>query len=77
MSGIAGHGRAFPSWRRARAADGTRIRAANRNGAGPYETVTLADHQTGAPFAMLNIHDAGGEIAATPDLLSAVTLPAR
>ncbi len=54
---------------KALAADGKRIRAANRNGAGHYETVTLADHQTGAPFAMLNFHDEGGEIAATQDLL--------
>ena len=51
------------------AADGKRIRAANRNGEGHYETVTLADHATGAPFAVLNVHDQDGEIAATQNLL--------
>ena len=43
--------------------------SSSRNGEGHYETVTLADHATGAPFAVLNFHDQGGEIAATQDLL--------
>ena len=51
------------------AADGQRIHAAHRNGEGHDETVTLADHATSAPFAVLNVHDQGGEIAATQDLL--------
>ena len=44
-------------------------RAAHCNGDGHDETVTLAGHATGAPFAVLNVHDQGGEIAATQDLL--------
>ncbi len=54
---------------RAIAADGKRIRGANRNGDGHHETVTLVDHVTGAPFAILGYTDDGGEIAALNDLL--------
>ena len=54
---------------RALAADGKRIRGANRNGTGHHETVALVDHETGAPFALLNIDDDGGEVAAAQDLL--------
>ena len=54
---------------RALAADGKRIRGANRNGAGHHETVALVDHASGAPFALLNFDDKGGELAATHDLL--------
>ena len=54
---------------RALAADGKRIRGANRNGDGHHETVALVDHATGAPFALLNFGDEGGELAATHDLL--------
>ncbi len=54
---------------RAIAADGKRIRGANRNGDGHHETVTLVDHVTGAPFAILGYNDDGGEIAALNDLL--------
>ncbi len=50
---------------RALAADGKRIRGANRNG--HHETVALVDHASGAPFALLNFDD--GEPAATHDLL--------
>ena len=38
---------------RALAADGKRIRGANRNGDGHHETVALVDHESGAPFALL------------------------
>ena len=54
---------------RALAADGKRIRGANRNGGGHHETVALAGHETGAPFALLNFGDEGGETAAAQDLL--------
>ncbi len=50
---------------RALAADGKRIRGANRNGDGHHETVAL--HESGAPFALLNFD--GGELAAMHDLL--------
>ena len=54
---------------RALAADGKRIRGANGDGDGHHETVALAGHATGAPFALLNLADEGGEAAATQDLL--------
>ena len=54
---------------RALAADGKRIRGANRNGDGHHETVALVDHASGAPLALLNFDDEGGELAATHDLL--------
>ncbi len=54
---------------RALAADGKRIRGANRNGTGHHETVSLVDHMTGAPVALLGYAEQGGEIAATHDLL--------
>ena len=54
---------------RALAADGKRIRGANRNGAGHHETAALVDHASGAPFALLNFDDEGGELAAVHDLL--------
>ncbi len=54
---------------RALAADGKRIRGANRNGDGHHETVALVGHESGAPFALLNFDDGGGERAATHDLL--------
>ncbi len=54
---------------RALAADGKRIRGANRNGADHHETVALVDRLSGAPFALLNFGDDGGELAATHDLL--------
>ncbi len=54
---------------RALAADGKRIRGANRNGEDHYETVALVEHGAGAPFALMNFGDEGGERAATIDLL--------
>ena len=54
---------------RALAADGKRILRPNRNGDGHHETVALVDHETGAPFALLNFGDDGGELAAVHDLL--------
>ena len=54
---------------RALAADGRRVRVANHNGEGHHETVALVDHETGAPFALLNFGDDSGELAAAHDLL--------
>ncbi len=54
---------------RALAADGKRIRGANRNGDGHHETVARVDPASGAPFALLNFDDGGGERAALHDLL--------
>lgn len=54
---------------RSLAADGKRIRGANRNGDGRHETVALVDHATGAPVSMLGFADEGGERAALHDLL--------
>ena len=54
---------------RALAADGKRIRGANRTGENHYETVALVDHASGAPLSLLGFTDAGGEQAALRDLL--------
>ncbi len=54
---------------RSLAADDKRIRGANRNGEDHHETVALVDHVTGAPFALLNFGDEGGELATMHDLL--------
>ena len=45
--------------RTALAADGMRIRGANRNGTMHFETATLVEHGTGVPVASLNYHDDG------------------
>ena len=55
---------------RALAADGKRLRGANRHGEAHHETVALVDHASGAPFALLNFGDQGGERAAMHDLLA-------
>ncbi len=54
---------------RARTAEGTRIRGAHRNGAGHPETGVRVDLASGAPFALRNFGDEGGELAAPHDLL--------
>ena len=56
------------------AADGKRIRGANRNGTMHFETATLVEHTTGVPLASLNFHDEGGEIAAVHALLEEVSI---
>ena len=58
-----------PRQRRAIAADGKRIRGANRHGSLRYETATLVEHGTGVPLASLNFHDENGELAAVGALL--------
>ena len=55
--------------RQALAADGKRIRGANRNGTVRYETATLVEHSSGVPLASLNFHDQNGELAAVGALL--------
>ncbi len=62
---------------RALAADGKRIRGANRNGAGRHETVALVDHATGAPVASLGFGDEGGGRAALRDLLERTDIRGR
>ena len=63
-----------PGQRQALAADGKRIRGANRNGSIRYETATLVDHSTGVPVANLNFHDQNGELAAVGALLEVVSI---
>ena len=60
--------------RQALAADGKRIRGANRNGTMRYETATLVEHRTGVPVASLNFHDQNGELAAVGALLEVVPI---
>ena len=62
---------------RAIAIDGKRIRGANRNGDGHFETATLVEHATRMPVATLNYHDDGGEIAAVRTLLEQVPVEGR
>ena len=63
-----------PRQRRALAADGKRIRGANRHGSLRYETATLVEHGTGVPLASLNFHDENGELAAVGALLETVPI---
>ena len=60
--------------RQALAADGKRIRGANRNGTLRYETATLVEHTTGLPLASLNFHDQNGELAPVGALLEVVPI---
>ena len=62
---------------RAIAIDGKRIRGANRNGDGHFETATLVEHATRMPVATLNDHDDGGEIAAVRTLLEQAPVEGR
>ena len=62
---------------RALAGDGKRIRGANRNGDGHHETVTLVDHTSGVPVAMLGFADQGGELAALHDLLDRIDIQGK
>ena len=59
------------------ATDGKRIRGANRNGDSHFETATIVEHGTGVPFASLNFHDEGGEVAAVRALLEEVPVAGR
>ena len=59
------------------AADGKRIRGANRNGDGHYETATLVAHDTGLPVASLGFNDKNGEQSAIRALFEQVPLAGR
>ncbi len=59
------------------AADGKRVRVANRNGPQHHETVTLVAHGSGLPLASLGLHDQNGEIAAVRALFEEVPLAGR
>ena len=56
------------------AADGKRLRGANRNGDGHFETATLVAHDTGLPVASPGFHDKSGERAAIAALFEEVSL---
>ena len=56
------------------AADGKRLRGANRNGDGHFETATLVAHDTGLPVASQGFHDESGERAALAALFEEVPL---
>ena len=56
------------------AADGKRLRGANRNGDGHFETATLVAHDTGLPVASQGFHDESGERAAIAALFEEVPL---
>ena len=56
------------------AADGKRLRGANRNGDGLFETATLVAHDTALPVASHGFHDESGERAAIAALLEEVSL---
>ena len=66
-----------PGQQQALAADGKRIRGANRNGTMRYETATLVEHTTGVPVASLNFHDQNGELAAVGALLEVVPISGK
>ena len=59
------------------AADGKRIRGANRNGDQHYETVTLVAHDSTVPVASLVVREDGGEQAALGALLEQVDISGR
>ena len=56
------------------AADGKRLRGANRNGDGHFETATLVAHETGLPVASHGFHDESGKRAALAALFEEVPL---
>ena len=59
------------------AADGKRLRGANRNGDGHFETATLVAHDTALPVASHGFHDENGERSAIRALLEEVSLAGR
>lgn len=59
------------------AIDGKRIRGANRNGDGHYETVTMVEHGSGAPLGSLDFREEGAEIAAVFALLEEVSVEGK
>ena len=59
------------------AADGKRLRGANRNGDGYFETATLVTHDATLPVASQGFHDENGERSAIRALLEEVSLAGR
>ena len=59
------------------AADGKRLRGANRNGDGFFKTATLVAHDTGLPVASHGFHDKSGERSAIAALFEEVSLAGR
>ena len=59
------------------AADGKRVRGANRNGENHYEVVTLVEHGSGMPVASLDLRDEGGETAAVGAVLEQADVRGR
>lgn len=59
------------------AADGKRIRGANRNGDRHHETVTLVSHDGGLPLASVSYQREGGEIDAVREVLKRVDVEGR
>ena len=59
------------------AADGKRLRGANHNGDGHFETATLVAHDTALPVASHGFHDENGERAAIGALLEEVSIAGR
>ncbi len=57
--------------------DGKRIRGANRNSEDHHETVTLVEHGSRMPAAMLDVHDQGGNIAAVRAVLETLLIAGR
>ena len=62
---------------RALAADGKRLRGANRHSTDHYETVVMAEHGSGLPVGVLGYHDKGGERAAMHALFEQIPLRGR
>ena len=59
------------------AADGKRLRGANRNGDGHLETATLVAHDTGLPVASHGFHDENNEQSAIRALFEEVSIAGR
>ena len=59
------------------AADGKRLRSANRNGEGHFGAATLVAHDTGLPVASHRFHDKNGGQSAIRALLEEVSLAGR
>lgn len=59
------------------AADGKRIRGANRNGDSHYETATLVEHGSGIPKVSCTFYNKGEELEATRRLLSETDVSGR
>ena len=59
------------------AADGKRIRGANRNGEEHHEVVTLVEHGSGMPLGSVDLRDEGGETAAVGAVMEQADVSGR